>query len=185
MQEADTIPGVGNNTELTYFYLSPENLVQVREEDNDYCETVRNNDPWEILPIWVADTDNNRHMGHGQYTGSLINPPYYEWTGYNDFYITYSRQETITVPAGTFNCIVVLLYEEWHDDSGWWGYCDTNIWVSPSVGIIKIEDRCWDWDNEDQAWYDEIETAELTSTNVQPGSVIKAMPWIPLLLLDD
>ena len=180
LQEVSTISGVGSYTGLLYWYLSSENLVEVRwEEDTEY-ETVRDNDPWEMVPIWVSDTDNNRHVGHGQYTGY---DGYQGWTGYNDYYITYLRQETITVPAGTFNCTVVLMYSEWHDTGGWWGYENVTLWFSPSVGIIKLEAKDYTWDVNDQAWYDEIETAELTSANVQPGQ--PSMPWIPLLLLDD
>ncbi len=169
-QQVYTIPGVVSDTEFQYHFLSSEYLVEVREEGNDSYETVRNDDPWEIFPIWVSDTDNNRYVGHGEYNGHDKVPPYYDWTGFNDYHITYLRQETITVPAGTFNCIVVSSREDWEDDSGWWGYCNQNTWMSPSVGVIKYEEECWVWNNDEKVGYDEtVLTGELTSTNVQSG----------------
>jgi hypothetical protein len=101
-----SFPGVYLEYEwdTTYNYLTQDYLVEVRHVDYESSTTARNNDPLEDLPVWVNDTDNNRHVGHGEFVGrSFDAPPGDYWYGSHDTYITFEGQETITVPAGTID----------------------------------------------------------------------------------
>lgn len=160
-----TCPQTGTSWSTSNDYLTPEYVVEVRTENEGEIYTVRDNDPFEQTPVWANESDNNRHVGHGKYLGQLKDP-YFTWDGYQDSYITFLRTESITVPAGTFNCVVVFLREEFHDFAGIWGYDECTIWSNPLVGEIKCEEYFWMWDPfELQAIVTEG-VFELTSTNV-------------------
>lgn len=159
----------GGGWDWDYFYLTANNLVEVQSEDDEDVETVRNNDPTEVVPAWVNDTDSNRHFGHGEYQGWEKGDLADTWTGYCDDYVTYLGQEAVTVPAGTFQCVKIGMRPDWvDDDGGWQGYDEEVIWFDPGVGLIKYECDEWDWDPDDQTWYHSVDTRELTSTNVGP-----------------
>ena len=175
-----------NETNRVYWMVSLGFLTEVQwEEESENSEfereTVRNNNPWEMLPVSVSDTDNNLPVGNGgEYTGVSSEGT---WTGEIKHYISYLRQESVTVPAGTFECIVVLIKSEWQDFVNGVkvseGDTDSILWMNPDVGLIKINEIDRERKVGDQTWLVDEQTAELSSTKV------KAMPWIPLLLLDN
>ena len=129
-------------------YLTSEYLLEVRQEtdgtDDDKVITVRDNDPWEVLPVWVEESDDNRHFSHGEYEGQNKHYPYNTWTGYTDGYITFRRMEQTTVPAGTFYCIVVFHTVEYRNDDGSWGFMDQTMWLHPLGLPVKMERYEWD-----------------------------------------
>ncbi|MFH1162839.1 MAG: hypothetical protein V1852_02105 [Pseudomonadota bacterium] len=143
---------------LSYQYLSSEYLAEVKLDWGDSNITVLNNDPWELMPVWVSTTDNNRHIGHGKCISDD------NLTANVDSYITYLRQETITVPAGTYECVVVSTLKETHADNGYIEQIRGTHWISPGYGTIKQEQNVREF--EDQTWYESERTSELTSTNL-------------------
>ena len=54
--------------------------------------------------------------------------------------------------------------------------------MSSDVGIVKIEEVDREWDPRNKVWYEDVSTAELKLTNLQPPPEKRAMPWLPLLL---
>ena len=121
----------------TNSFLTSDYLVTVRQETDEDVKVVWNDDPWEMVPVWIADSDINRHIGHGEYKGESKIYPYDVWYGYLDNYITFVGLEEITVGVGTFNCIVIDLRSEYHEDSGSWGYTEERVWVHPLGLPIK------------------------------------------------
>ena len=161
-EDTGEIPGVVTWWQKSNYYLTSEYLVEVRSEDKDIIRLVRNNDPFEYAPVWVDELDNNRHFGHGEHYGTLKDP-YYTWDGYRDNYITFLRTEPITVPAGSFDCVVVFVRSEFHELEGLWGYVEMTVWANLEVGIVKTDEYAWVWDPVEQRASTARGTTELTS----------------------
>lgn len=156
--------------------VTPEYIIEIANDNDQGIHRVfSNNDPLEIYPIWVDDTDNNRLFGHGHYQVTLDSPPM-NWTETHDSYITYLRQETVTVPTGTFECIVVFLKWDWTDSDNWSGYTEETNWIDPHLGIIKGDTLEYYWDT--VSGHSSAYTWELTSTNVapQPFCKVRSLP---------
>ncbi len=160
-----SIPQIGDSWATSNDFLTDEHLVNVREENASEIYIVRNNDPLEESPVWVNDTDDNRHFGHGLHTG-ILKDPYYEWDGYRDTFITFLRIETITVPAGVFNCVVVKFREEFYEFAGIWGYSENTIWFHPAVGDVRSDEYFWMWDPFEGKSIVSEGSSELSWTNV-------------------
>jgi len=156
------IPGVETWWMKSNYYLTSEYLVEVRSEDEDIIRLVRNNNPFEYAPVWVDESDNNHHFGHGEHYGTLKDP-YYTWDGYQDSYITFLRTEPITVPAGSFDCVVVFVRSEFHELEGLWGYVEVTVWANPEVGTVKTDEYAWIWDPVEGRASTARGTTELTS----------------------
>lgn len=148
-----------------YWYLTSEYVMEAGWEDDNGKEVVRDSDPWEAFPVWIDETDANRHYGHGLYRGWDKRNPSNTWTGYKDGYVTFLREETVTVPAGTFDCVVVLLHSESFDSGGYQSNDDVALWFDPDVGIIRMDSFEWErlGDGGEES---EAGTLELASTNV-------------------
>ena len=147
----------------TYFWkMSSGNVIGFAEWfDSSYSywsrDTIMNDNPAEIFPLYINDSDNHTFLGSHNYSGSDNNGNY---TGSSNQYITYLGHETVTVPAGVYDCIYVRTEGDWNDSSAGWD--DYYIWFSPDIGIVKMQG----------AEYEDGERIdfgiELTSTNVQP-----------------
>lgn len=147
----------------TYFWkMSSANVIGFAEWfDSSYgywCrDTIMNNNPAEIFPLYINDSDNHTFLGSHDYSGSDNDGNY---TGSSNRYITYLGHETVTVPAGVYDCIYVRTQGDWNDRSAGWD--DVYTWFSPDIGIVKMQG----------AEYGDGERMdfgiELTSTNVQP-----------------
>lgn len=155
----------------TFCYMSDDFMLVVGTSDENVKETLRSDDPLEMYPLWVDEDCTNYHFGHGQFDG-LLEDPAYTWTRTYDAYITYVGQESVTVPAGTFFCVLVLIKVEYVDSDGQHSVSWEAISVDPHIGLIKQDTYEWvryaDGSEEDSAYY-----FELTSTNVQPQSYCK------------
>ncbi|MCK4795555.1 MAG: carboxypeptidase regulatory-like domain-containing protein [Desulfobacteraceae bacterium] len=156
------VPQIGTEWVKYNYSQTSEYVLEVRYEDEYIIHLVRNNNPLELIPLWVSDSDNNRHIGYGEYHGTLKDP-YYTWDGYQDSYITFLGTETIVVPAGTFDCTVVLLRQEFHEFAGIWGYGEMTTWFNLEVGIIKTDEYAWIWDPVEGRASTARLTTELTS----------------------
>ena len=146
------IPGIGLVVRTNHFFIdSLSRWSGVQFEDDEMIETVRNNDPTEFLPLVVDTTDTNRQVGSGSYHGQY-KPASGEvgtYNGVENTFVTYVRSETITVPAGTFACIVVDFRLEWNDGDS--GQDETRFWLNPTVGIVKSEITETDFSDNEQS----------------------------------
>jgi len=164
-EDAGEIPGVKTWWTTSNYYLTSEYRVEVRTEDEDIINLVRNNNPFEYAPVWVNESDTNRHFGHGEHTG-ILKDPYYTWDGYQDSYITFLRTEPVTVPAGSFDCVVVFVRSEFHELEGFWGYAEMTVWANPEVGTVKTDEYVWMWDPIEEQASTGRGTTELTWANI-------------------
>lgn len=143
VQRTSNIVGIGSKSETNYWIQTSEYLAEARHEDDEDYEEVRNDypngNPWEFLPVYIADTANNLTHGQGEYAGALKGPPYYTWTGSNTYKSSFLGTEAITVPAGTFSCVKVHVRNDWVDDSGWHGFDEMWFWTNKDTGIVKME----------------------------------------------
>lgn len=176
------IDDVGTFTSRENTYSTSDYNMLVRDEDDDILQIVRNENPLEDFPVLVSDDDSNRHVGHGDFNYTTKQPPIETFTGYEDTYITFLQLQTITVPAGTFDCIKVLHRTKVYLENIFWRDEQTWLWVYPGIGIIKMELQDQRFDFDDNKWVMNELSMELTSTNVRPST---AMPWISLLLLQE
>jgi hypothetical protein len=160
-----TCPQAGNDWAKVNYYLTPDYLMKVREENADGIYVATNKDPFEELPVWVDESDNERYVGHGKRSCRLKEITYF-WNGYQDSYITFLRRERITVPAGTFNCVVVLLRTEFLEFDGICGYQENTVWFNAAVGDIKVINYFWMWDPSERKAVKRESTDELSWTNV-------------------
>lgn len=76
-------------------------------------------DPLEKWPRVVNTTDNLRHLGQGQWVSQVQQDPLQRWERTQDQYVTFIGVQSVTVPAGTFNCVVFLVYEVGWLGNGW------------------------------------------------------------------
>ena len=154
-------------------FFDPNGLLEVRRETDNEVLTVTDDDPWELLPAYVDESDDQRYFGYGTYEAANKMPPYHQWTGYMKSHVTFLGHEQITVPAGTFDCIVVLVKITRHDtissgvNSG--GYTEQTIWFSDIGQPVKLHVYQWIWDAAKQEKTEITSTMELTYTNVGPS----------------
>ena len=164
-------PGI-SVTESVYFFINAmDQLVSAGFEEDDSTETVRDGDPTELLPLVIDTSDNNRPVGHGLYRGEDKEPGGAVWNGFEDTFVTYITEETITVPAGTFDCVVIDFRLVWDDQDGDTGRDETRFWINPDIGIIKAMTNEFDTS---QGFTEQTTfTSELSSTNrtVSSGAI--------------
>ena len=134
----EKLTGAGvDSTEFGYFFIDTNNhFTTAGRDETSYVETVRNDDPTELFPLIINTSDTNRKVGSGLYHGADKSTSD-TWDGFEDTFLTYVGQETITVPAGTFDCIVVDSRIEWDDQNGETGIDESRFWMHPDIGVIK------------------------------------------------
>jgi hypothetical protein len=142
-------------------------LLLYKEEGDNYSATLTSGNPFEMYPISVLSTDNNNHFGNGNFNFNQISPAM-TWTAVLDSYITYLRQEQISVIAGTFQCTVVYIKTIRLDDDGYRVTTEETDWIDPHLGIIKANVTETTWDGSTN-WVS-VYTYDLSSTNVSPAS---------------
>lgn len=151
MTSHTNIPDLGEEIETGYAYLTEDYLVEVRCEDGDSWEQVRSDfpdgDPWELLPVEVSSAADQLLFGYGEYEGAQTVSPYLTWDGSETHKITFLGTQSLTVPAGTFDCVKVLQRMDWIDLSGWNGYVEEVMWLNASVGMIRKDTHEKDFDN--------------------------------------
>ncbi|MHC4499839.1 MAG: LamG domain-containing protein [Planctomycetota bacterium] len=175
-EETGQIPGVESWWFKANYYLTSEYVVEVRSEDEGMIYLVRDNDPLENSPVWVNESDSNRHYGHGEHYGTLKDP-YYTWDGHRDKYVTFLRTETITVPAGSFDCVVLFVRQESHEFAGIWMYSEGTVWANPAVGSVKGDEYIWMWDPIEEKASEGRLTAELTFVSLpEPEKATNPVP---------
>jgi hypothetical protein len=145
-----TVTGWGWEKDILLWRMTSENLEEYGDLTSSSSrewedETVRNNNPAEVLPVFVNDTDVDRLFGTGEYSSETSWGE--TWTGTTNHYITYIGQEQLEVPAGTFDCIHVQVTVQWQDE--WydpdWGSGTSegedvyDFWICSISGIIKMD----------------------------------------------
>ncbi len=148
------------------WYLTDDHIVEVRERDDEEVYLVRGGDPLEMFPRSVSSSANDRMVGSGLYRFWWTRRPQQTSDGAQESYITYLRHETVTVPAGTYDCVVVYHTQEmWEEGSE--EIRAATFWLCPNVGIVKSEQSEFEWD----AGLVHQMTWELTATNVGPRAL--------------
>jgi len=164
-------------TEELYWRLTDSYLQELKWVEGDEYEVFTAGDPTEVIPVWIDSSATNLPFGHGTYAGYDPEGPW-NWTGYADTSATYVGSESVTVPAGTFACVVVNIRWEWHDTDGWWGYDEITLWLNETVGIVKEEEYEYEWDPDDNRAETGRSVVELTSTNISGGGSGLAAPTL-------
>ena len=156
-------------TGYEYYDLTNDYLLDYGYDGDDgFHAIVINNNPVEAVPVWINTTDNNRLLGTGDYQLQL-DDPYMVWTSSFTSYVTYVRQETVAVPAGTFDCIVGIIKAVYSDELGFQMEFTTTTYIDSEVGIIKEEDSSWVYSPYDGQTYNSESVSSLTWTNVKPS----------------
>jgi hypothetical protein len=178
--EAAAVKTISPWSESTnYWHMDADAITKITNGepgDNIYEEFI-NNDPPEVYPVWVYDTDVDRIFGHGV-TRTIQTQPSFAWTTTYDTKVTYLGHETVSVPAGTFSCIKISTREDWTDSDDYYGYTEEIQWIDPGIGVIKSDTYEWMYD----AYYQQTDTSgfiwQLTSTNVtrQPYCKVRTLP---------
>lgn len=166
-----SVSQIGTRSVNSNHFMDGSFLKEVRANNFDHTYVLRSNNPLENLPVWINESDDDRHLGSGYFTGELKDPEYagFTWDSYTDIYVTFLRIETITVPAGTFDCVVVGMYTETHDSiMGYdvWDSSDQRVWLNPAIGLIKSTEYFTSWDPIDQVESVGEASLELTNSNV-------------------
>ncbi len=154
-------------TGYDYANLSNDYLLEYGYDDSQMHARVINNNPTELAPVWINTTDNNRLLGTGDFQLQM-DDPYMVWEGTITSYITYTGHQDVTVPAGTFSCIVVLTRSVYSDTLGLQGEITETTYADPEVGVIKKEHSDWMYNPYDGQTYYNESTESLTWTNVGP-----------------
>jgi hypothetical protein len=139
-----------------------------------------NNNPFEAYPVWVDESYNNYHYGNGDFALSLSDTPVTwseTWSETWDTKITFLRTETVTVPAGTFDCVVVFVRTDIDDSLDMDSFSEDTFYVCPEVGAVKSESYFWFWDPTENKSYVDRSTDELIWTSI-PSSIAKDMSSI-------
>ncbi len=141
-------------------------LKEVAWRDKDDAQTYSN--LLELIPTEIDASWNDRLVGDGAAChGYVIKHPEWQWSGTEQNRLTYLGQETVTTPAGQYDCVKVQVNNAWDENDGSYGTEETVLWIDPDVGIIQEQSYQYDYD----AWdgeSDSVEyTATLRSTNVQ------------------
>lgn len=176
-----------NGTGYEYYELTNDYLLDYGYDDYvlGMHATVINNNPWEVVPVWINTTDNNRLLGTGDYQFQLDSPSM-NWTGTMTSYITYDSQEIVTVPAGTFDCIVVISRVVFSDELGFQMEGTATSYADPEVGIIKEEYSFWMYNPYDgQTYYNEYVSNLTSFTYGNPAPQISSVTANPSTILDE
>ncbi|MBN1125313.1 MAG: DUF1080 domain-containing protein, partial [Sedimentisphaerales bacterium] len=131
-------------------------LLHLGWQDAQGSQQFRDGDPLEFFPVVIEDSYNNELIGHGLYEGQDFGDPNSGWIGSEEMKITFVGIDTITVPLGTFDCIVVDMLQEWQDDPGvFYGHSEARRWIAPHVGIIKeqVDEYEYNEDSQTEEWY--------------------------------
>jgi len=160
----------GTDREYEYQVLTSEYLLDIGADDGDEVREVMNDDPIERFPVWVSAADVDLHFGHGEYRAWIKDDPLDMWNDYEDRYLSFVGVETVTVPAGTFDCVVVSIYEHDLDSNGGREDVDETWWFDPDVGFVKNETSWQSFYPSGEVEGSETFTLELTATNVTNGT---------------
>lgn len=152
-----------------YYDLTANYLLDYGYDDSEGMHsTVMNSNPGEVYPVSINTTDNNRLLGTGNYQ-LRMDDPYMVWATTITSYITYLRQEFVTVPAGTFYCIVALTKTVYSDELGFNMEFTTTLSIDPSIGIVKEVESSWLYNPYDGQKYYSASTSSLAQTNIVPS----------------
>ena len=158
-----------SGTGYEYYDLTANYLLDYGYDDSEGMHsTVMNSNPGEVYPVSINTTDNNRLLGTGNYQ-LRMDDPYMVWATTITSYITYLRQEFVTVPAGTFYCIVVLTKTVYSDELGFNMEFTTTLSIDPSIGIVKEVESSWLYNPYDGQKYYSASTSSLAQTNIVPS----------------
>ena len=160
-----TLPVVGTSWSSNNLYLTDDYVMEVKYQNSEERYTLRNNNPFEKLPVWISNETRNYRFGYGQHYG-YFHEYDYTWSGYRYSYITYLGNETVNVAAGCFDCTKVLTKEECHEFAGIWGYYENTEWYHPAVGIVKSSEYAYLWNPETSSAITGQLTSGLEVTNV-------------------
>ena len=162
-------------TSYEYLYIDSNYMLYLGYDDNidgmSFHVEYANNNPLEIYPVWIDESYSNYHFGNGDFTLSVPEIPA-TWTETHDVRITFLRTESVTVPAGTFDCVVVFIRVDIDDSLGIDGYMEETLYMCPEVGPVKSENYTSVRDPSDGIYYVTEYTDELTWTNI-PSSIAK------------
>ncbi|MBN1815710.1 MAG: DUF1080 domain-containing protein, partial [Sedimentisphaerales bacterium] len=131
-------------------------LLQLGWQDVEGYQRFRGGDPLEFLPVVVLDSYYDELIGQGLYEGMDYDDPNNGWIGSETMKITFVGWETITVPLGTFDCIVIDMRQDWADEPGpYAGYSEARRWIAPHVGIIKerVDEYEYSEESQDVEWF--------------------------------
>ena len=118
--------------------------------------------PGEIAPEYLNGSASNQTVGNGgQYYGD-------DYTGYNSHSITCYGLTNISVPAGTFEVLHIRIHGEWHDNDGYWGYGDRDLYLLKGFGIVLMEDDGYEYDADEGEWEHGMQSFSLKSQPVTP-----------------
>ncbi len=149
------------------WFLTEEALVEARYQDNEDVEQVADGNPTEVIPTAVSEWAVHTPFGEGDYegwakdaNGQWGGDP--NWRGWTDRHVTYLGQQSVTVPAGTFDCTGVRIDGYAFDEGGWRSHSVETFWIDPGVGVIEAEFRGLDsdpWEGGESEWAASIELA--------------------------
>jgi hypothetical protein len=164
---------VGDSSKLYYTEIIGTEIIN---GEFTFQETQKDEDDYNNV---ICEADKIKEVGRN---GVALNPP-----GYLDgIDITttegqrlYSIEPQVVTPAGTFTNVIKSSSSMINETSGQLALTRVKYWAK-GVGVIKDVDY-WAHDPVNPGSY--INTYLLRSFDVKPTA--KAMPWIPLLLLDE
>ena len=167
----------GGGYQSLYCYLTGDHLVVAKSVEyfdfgqDDVGEDLVfiNNDPLEAWFRTTGPGQDNAPVGSGKFYGY-----YYSggrpWIEDQSATQTYLGEATITVPAGTFDCVGVRNRTDW--DDGWsTGYVVYTIWTDPDVGWVAGNVQSVNDSDPGAVWTIYEFDFTLTSTNVSPSTV--------------
>ena len=104
-------------------------------------------DPLEKIPRFVHVNDNKTSFGYGVSQSHIGGTTQTQtWTRTQEQKVTFLGQVSVTVPAGTFDCIAIRVDETWQFDNDWYGKAEREYWLNRPVGPIKMVYKVWDYD---------------------------------------
>jgi len=141
-------------------YLDPTAMNLIKSYRTDFNPTqhfsTAYSDPLEKIPRYVNAPDVGRAFGHGQSTIYLVENPGQLWTRSQDQAVSFLRREVFAVPAGTFDCYVIMVNETWRYTNGYYGQAQRVYWLNHMVGFVAM----------DYAVYEYYPTGALLSSSV-------------------
>ncbi|MBN1124501.1 MAG: hypothetical protein JXA82_05795 [Sedimentisphaerales bacterium] len=151
-------------------------LVHSRNRQGGNQLALAQEDPEEIIPVWVPTDANDMVFGTASVRLIIYNPPT-EILYTVESRMTWLGQEMIDVPAGRFLCQVVVVERISSFPQEIVDRIHQTLYISPSIGKIRIEtDEALTIPGQDkQQW---VYTSQLKSTNVQLSSLCMLRPII-------
>ncbi|KPL09211.1 hypothetical protein AMJ85_07020 [candidate division BRC1 bacterium SM23_51] len=131
-------------------YLNQTAMTIVEINETRYGPPVQHivatySDPLEKIPRTVNASDLARQFGHGQSSAYIVENPAQQWSRTQEQFVSFVGIERITVPAGTFDCVVLLVEETWVYNSGYWGTARRFFWMHTIFGPIAMNYEVWDY----------------------------------------